>query len=613
MCGIAGVYTPGIEISSAHVLPMLKALKHRGPDGEGQFIEKDAALLHARLSIVDLEHGQQPLYSQDQQQVLIANGEIYNHIELRQDLRQKGQVFTTGSDCEVILPLFRENPSSFLSKLKGMFAIALFDRQTRQLSLHRDRFGIKPLYYMEVKGGIAFASEIKALLALLDKAPEINPIAVSKFLQINFSSGESAAFSNIKRLAPGQSLYLNSDGKIRTEFWWSLTDELSRKSTFSGSVEEALEEFDQRLEVSLTEHLRSDVPVGLFLSGGVDSSILATQLSRLPAQSGQPKAWSLGFQSDSVQDESSTAAEVAKVCGIDLEVIRVDPIRLFDNLVYTLWATDELMGDFASLPTLLLAQAASGSHKVVLTGEGGDEVFAGYGRYRMPTLQRWLQALKTPGTGGFRTRGRFDKSIPRGWLLPERRQQMSSHWREPFKESWRASSEFNRLQRQQINDIDTWLVDDLLTKADRMLMACGVEGRVPFLDHELVLFGLGLPDEMKIEGRLGKQLPRKWLQQNLKGMNSMGKKKGFSVPVVDWVQSLDRKKLLLAFQRSATLNQFVDLQVIEPVMMSSSPLHKSLIEPLAALIQLAIWAKLFVENSGQIPPKQVDPIEWLLS
>ncbi|KDE40112.1 Asparagine synthetase [Nitrincola lacisaponensis] len=612
MCGIAGLYTPGREVSLAATLPMLDALAHRGPDGQGQFLDQDLVLLHARLSIIDLQQGQQPLYSQSGEQVLVANGEIYNHVELRASLSAQGNRFSTHSDCEVILPLAERDPTGFAAQLKGMFALALFDKTDRSLTLVRDRFGIKPLYYMEVPGGIAFASETKALLPLLPSIAGIEASAVGRFLQINFASGEQTAFKSIRRLPPGGRLRIDANGQITLSQWWSLADELARQPVFSGQLPEAVACFDQLLNRALTEHLRADVPVGLFLSGGVDSSILATQLARLPAQSGTPKAWSLGFDSQSVQDEATAAAEMAKTCGIELDVIRVNPITLFDHLVYAIWATDELMGDFAALPTLLLAEAASVSHKVVLTGEGGDEVFAGYGRYRMPRLQRWLYALRSPGTGGFRTRGRFDKALPAAWLKSHWRRQMQQDWRQPFQQSWQEAAALEDLQKQQYTDMQTWLADDLLTKADRMLMVQGVEGRVPFLDHELVLFGLSLPASLKIQGRIGKQVPRAWLQQQ-SGVNSMGRKRGFSVPVVDWVQSLDRTQLALALTQSAALQEILEPAALRASLKQPGPLDKSLVEPLAALLQFAIWSKLFIESPGQVPPRRVEPLSWLLS
>ncbi|KAA0874358.1 asparagine synthase (glutamine-hydrolyzing) [Nitrincola tapanii] len=611
MCGILGVFQPGQTPDPQWIEAMLLRLAHRGPDGQGRFLEGPVGLGHARLSIIDLEQGQQPLFSQDERYVLVANGEIYNAPELRADQMAQGYRFRSGSDCEAILPFAGQAPERLAQALEGMFAFALYDRQAQSLTLVRDRFGIKPLYYCLLQPGLAFASEIKALLPCLP-TPQVDSLAIARFLQINFNAGEKTAFQGIQRLPPGGYLHMDAQGRITQGVWWSLTEQLARTTPFKGSLNDAVEVFDQKLQASLNRHLRSDVPVGLFLSGGVDSGILATELARLPAQQGRPKAWSLGFESDSVQDEAQAAAEIAQASGLELELIRVNPIDLFQRLVYTTWAADELMGDFASLPTLVLAEAASQSHKVVLSGEGGDEVFAGYGRYRMSSVQRWFYALRAPGSGGFRTRGRFDRKALLAWMRPELRESLQQHWREPFQRSWHEARHLGHLQRMQSTDIHTWLVDDLLVKADRMLMVEGVEGRVPYLDTELALWGLSLPPALKIQGRLGKQVPRAWLAQHQAGVNATGRKKGFSVPVVDWVRSLNRQQMVYVFQRSELIQQGFDLAVVQAYLQKAPLLSKQVVEPLAALLQLAIWEKLFLQHAGRQPPKRVEPLSWLL-
>lgn len=593
-------------------MPMLQALSHRGPDGQGHFVEQDMALLHARLSIIDLAQGKQPLFSQSGQLALVANGEIYNHIELRRQAKEQGETFSTRSDCEVILSLAERDWASCPDQLRGMFAFALFDRTNRRLTLVRDRFGIKPLYYMEVPGGIAFASETKALLPLIKGALAVDEASVQRFMQMNFASGGQTAFAGIKRVPPGGKLVVDANGHITLDQWWDLVGEVARLPVFAGDSRAAVEEFDGLMHRSVMEHRRADVPVGLFLSGGTDSSTLAMKMADCPGEA-SPSAWSVGFDSEAVHDELDAAKELAVDCQIDLTPLRINPIGLFDHLVYATWATDELMGDFACLPTFYLAsQAASASHKVVLMGEGGDEAFAGYGRYRMPALQRWFCALRSPGSGGFRTRGRFDRKLPSTWLQPEWRRTMNEGWRLPFQHAWRATAGLDELTRRQVVDMQTWLADDLLVKADRMLMAKGVEGRVPFLDQDVALFGLTLPPALKVQGRVGKQVPRAWLQQR-GNTSALGRKRGFSVPVTDWVQSLDRSRLLEALQRSPLLQSIINLRRVEETLRQRGPLHKSVIEPLAALVQLAIWARLFIESEGSEPPEKVDPLVWLLS
>lgn len=612
MCGIVGIYSPKGTPDLSELQHLTSCLAHRGPDGQGFYQQGPIALGHARLSIIDLEHGQQPLYSQCGRYVLVANGEIYNAPELRAECEAEGYQFSTGSDCEVILALRVADPEHYISRLRGMFAFALYDSHQQCLTLVRDRFGIKPLYYVQSGPRLVFASETKALLPFLSERVDVDVPSLGRFLQINFASGEQTAFRAIKRVPVGGRIDIDLQGSVESRCWWSLREAMTEQRSFQGSMDDAVEAFDEKLQMSLRLHLRSDVPVGLFLSGGVDSGILATELARLPAHAGTPRAWSLGFDSDSVQDEASAAAEIALACGLELEVLRVNPISLFQRLVYSVWAADELMGDFASLPTLLLAEAAAATHKVVLSGEGGDEVFAGYGRYRMPRWQRWLNGLRAPGSGGFRTRGRFDRRMPHALIRAGMRDQLLARWREPFIEQWQRGDGLSVLQSMQYTDMQTWLVDDLLIKADRMLMVAGVEGRVPYLDHELVLFGLSLPEGLKIKGRLGKQVPRAWLQRHQQGINASGRKKGFTVPVADWVRSLDRQALLAVFKRSPLIMEWFDLSVLQASLSLQGPLPKSLIEPLAALVQLAIWEKLFIEQRGCQPPRCVDPLSWLL-
>ncbi|GAA0789808.1 asparagine synthase (glutamine-hydrolyzing) [Marinobacterium sediminicola] len=613
MCGIAGIYTPGRDIEGSLCSQLAKALSHRGPDGQGLFSEHGIALIHTRLSIIDLENGQQPLYSSDHRQVLVANGEIYNHVELRQTLAERGGEFSTKSDCEVIVSLAgNTTDAGFANQLEGMFAFALFNRDKGELLLVRDRLGIKPLYYCEVSGGIAFASEIKALIGVLPERPRPNLEAVGRFLQINFASGENTAVQGIRRIPPGGFLKVSPDGCIESGLWWSLEEALQEQPAFEGDEVAALTKFDQLMKDVLQKHLRSDVPVGLFLSGGIDSSILATELSRCRFDEEFPKAWSLAFPGSSVHDESESAGAVAGACSLELECVKSEPIELFDHLVYAVWASDELMGDFASLPTLMLADRAAQSHKVVLSGEGGDEVFAGYGRYRMTPLQQWMARLRAPGSGGFRTKGRFNRPQSLCLIQSSQRSNLFEHWRTPFVNSWKRFASFDRLTRMQATDITTWLVDDLLVKADRMMMVKGVEGRVPFLDHRLVLFGLSLPVALKHRGRLGKYLLRKWLKTHLPEV-TQGRKKGFSVPVVDWVRSLDPLRLEQALMRSPLLVDIVAHKELRSLLVALPKLDKKLVEPIAALLQLAIWHRLFIEGSGEKPPEKVDPLEWLLS
>ena len=547
MCGIAGIYTPGHPVDPALLEQMARRLLHRGPDGSGQFIDGDVGLVHTRLSIVDLVGGAQPLYGPAGRHVAVANGEVYNAPDLFRDLAGQGVVPASHSDCAVIPALAERDEAGFLDMLRGMFALATFDRSERRLLLARDRIGIKPLYFCRLPHGIAFSSEIKGLWPIIGARAALNPPAAVAFLQQGFVIGRETAVSGVERLMPGERLDLDRQGRITQRRWWSLVDEVAAMQDSILDERAGLEQFETLLEESMAEHRHADVPIGLFLSGGVDSSILAHKQAEQPG--GQ--AWTVGFNTQSVHDEREAARVVADRLGIPLETLLLDPRRLYDRQAMALWAGDDLMGDPACLPTLDLAQAASRSHKVVFSGEGGDEVFAGYGRYRPLLAQRLFRALMRPGSGGFRTRGRLDR-LPRG-LFPQALWQQDKHWRAIQAGFWHQSEGLDVMTRMQLVDMQGWLVEDLLTKLDRMLMAYGVEGRVPFLDHRMVLFGLALPGSLRRQGRLGKWLPRRWLErqtpESQEKRASMARKKGFTVPVADWLRQAGAPALTQALAR----------------------------------------------------------------
>ena len=608
MCGIAGIYTPGHAIDPSILDQMAQRLAHRGPDGVGQFIDHDLGFVHTRLSIVDLAGGAQPLFSPSGRSVAVANGEIYNAPDIFRDLAARSIEPTSHSDCAVIPILAEQDTTNFLQTLRGMFALAVFDRDRRTLVLARDRMGIKPLYVCRVPHGLAFASEIKGLWDLVSAQAAMNPAAAMAFLQQNFVIGHETAIKGIERLMPGERIDLAADGQIRKSVWWSLTDEVRAAHETDWTQTDALTQFDELLHASMEEHRHADVPIGLFLSGGIDSSILAYQQAGAP----DARAWTVGFNTRSVHDERATAQQLADQLHMPLSTILLEPERLFDRQVMALWAGDDLMGDAACLPTLELAQAASRSHKVVFSGEGGDEVFAGYGRYRPMPIQRWIRALLKPGSGGFRTRGRLDRS-PRGLLTPELWRQ-DGVWRDAQAECWQQSRGLDLMTRMQLLDMQGWLVEDLLTKLDRMLMAYGVEGRVPFLDHRMVLFGLSLPVHLRSQGRLGKQLLRQWLaKQSAASSNpaATARKKGFTVPVGDWIRSVGARDLFEALSRQAVIAEMFHLPALRQCVQQAAQGERSSVDTVMGIVQLAIWHRIVFEQDFSRPPDVVDPIAWL--
>lgn len=608
MCGIAGIYTPGHPVDPTLLDQMAERLVHRGPDGMGRFVDQDIGLVHTRLSIVDLAGGAQPLHGPAGRHVTVANGEIYNAPDLARVMAGQGVTLRSHSDCAVIPALAEHDLDGFLDQLRGMFALASFDRQARRLVLARDRIGIKPLYVCRLPNGVAFASEIKGLWPLIGDRAALNMAAAVGFLQQGFVAGRDTAVDGVERLMPGERLDVDAQGHIGQRKWWSLVDHVRAESSSVMDEATALARFDELLEGSMIEHRHADVPVGLFLSGGIDSSILAHK------QSGQSdgRAWTVGFDSQSVHDERQAAEVVADDVGIPLTTLLLNPHQLQHRQPMALWAGDDLVGDPACLPTLELARSASQSHKVVLSGEGGDEVFAGYGRYRPMPPQRWLRALSRPGSGGFRTRGRLDR-LPRQGLAEVLRQQ-DDHWRQVQATWWREGRGLDVMTRMQLVDMQGWLVEDLLTKLDRMLMAYGVEGRVPFLDHRMVLFGLSLPTALRRQGRLGKWLPRRWLAQrpaSAQTRNVMARKKGFTVPVADWLRQVGARTLFHALSGQPVIDALVGRRALKSLIERAVRGDKAVVGAVMGLFQLALWHRIVFEQGFARPPDLVDPVAWL--
>ncbi len=520
MCGIAGLMTVDGGAPDEKVLQtLISALAHRGPDGQGQYVSGGTALVQTRLSIIDLETGDQPLYEQGvpeaEAAVLVANGEFYNYRELRADMPQVD--FATKSDCEPPLYLYRRHGLDFVQHLRGMYAVAIYDPSANQLILSRDPFGIKPLYYVETENCFAFASEIQALVGagLIEAA--INPIARDELFQLQFTTGADSIVAGVQRVAPGETLVIEAGRIVERRRLPALPEGGPREI----SDDQALQRLDDALMQSVELHQRADVPYGMFLSGGVDSSALLALMARL--NDTPVRAYTAGFPGTAANDERDHARTVADAVGAEHIDVPVTQADFWRNLPRIAAAMDDPAADYAIVPTYMLGQAAGADLKVVLTGEGGDELFGGYGRYRAARRPRWL------GGKSMHRRGSFDGlDILR---------QTPTHWRDGFAASEHLAKTQGRtaLQVAQATDCADWLPNDLLTKADRCLMAHGLEGRVPFLDSAVAEAAFCLPDRLKIEGRLGKILLRRWLDKALPVAGAFSKKRGFTVPVGEWI------------------------------------------------------------------------------
>ncbi len=604
MCGITGLYLNGGEIDKSRLQRSAQTLKHRGPDDLGNFVHGAFGMAHTRLSIIDLSGGHQPLFARSNQLALIANGEIYNHVELRADLERLGHCFATHSDCEAILHAYVEYGDDFLNHLHGMFAFALYDIKQRRLVLARDRLGIKPLFLAHLPKGLGFGSELKALLPLCDQRPEINAAGLAEFLQNQFSSGRTTIFKGIERILPGEAVCIERGHVVKRWRYWSALHVKPSDTDF----DDAQNRFDELMATVMQQHMRSDVPYGLFLSGGVDSAILLALLNRYTED--PIRTFSVGFENTRLTDELPMARTIAQRFPVRHSEIRPSRDAIFQCLPYTVWAADDLMRDNANLPTNLLAHAAGQEVKVVFSGEGGDEVFAGYGRYRTSRLERWLKATIAPGSGGFRTSGTFSRNWPRALFTPELLN-AAQKAREPFISAWQETPRvWSELQRMQYTDLVTALPDNLLVKADRMLMGWGVEGRVPFLDHRVVEFGLALPDRLKVEGKQGKAFLKRWATRFLPKEHLYGRKRGFYVPVGEWLQGDYLARLKTVLPHHPAISAWFQPKGVKTLLDQYQPTGPSN-RMVWALLQFALWHQLFIEGSGERPPDNIDPLEFI--
>src|SRR5438093_1091805 len=551
MCGICGVVSSNGGAVTDRVAAMSATLVHRGPDSFGEFSDGDVALAARRLSIIDLETGDQPIANEDGTLHVVQNGEIYNYRELRRELERAGHRFRTQGDTEVLLHLHEEHGDGFAERLRGMFAIAIWDVSRRRLLLARDRFGIKPLYYRATDSELAFASELRAL-----PRGEIDLDALEAFLAFNSVPAPLTIFKEIRKLPPGELLSWE-DGRVGLKRFArpAPIDELREDEEA-----ELVEELRSRLRDSVRAHLVSDVPVGVLLSGGVDSAFLAALAAEESSEA--LRTFSIGFEERSF-DELADARLVAQRYGTQHRelVLRPDAALLLPALAE---AFDEPFADSSALPTYLVSQLAAGDVKVALSGEGGDELFGGYYTYSadliaarvgsLARLARPLVELLPTSTAKASFDYRAKRFVRAAHLPPLERHH---GWKEIFSADARAeltgrSSAFDPvdllrarfaetegaepLARLQDVDFGLYLVDDLLVKTDRASMAHSLEARVPYLDPAVTNLAFVLPRRQRVRGLRKKVLLRKAVAPLLPQEIVRGKKRGFSIPAAAWLR-----------------------------------------------------------------------------
>ncbi len=516
MSGIAGlILSSGAPPPDPATLSrLIDSLRHRGPDGTGHAVVGRIALVHNRLSIIDIATGDQPLFAGPA--TLVCDGAICNDRELRAAM--PGENFATNSDGEPALHLWLRDGGDYARQLRGMYAIAIHERMQRTVALTRDPFGIKPLYFAQVAGGLAFASEAQALLEAGLVSRAVRPAAREELLQLQFTTGTDTIFEGIQRLLPGETLSC-ADGHVLDRQRISHIPEGGPENI---DEDAALMRLDHALEESVDLHQRSDVPYGKFLSGGIDSSTLLALMARL---SNQPVlAFTAGFNAPGAADRREHAAIVAKALGARHETIEISEQMVWRHLPEIVCCMDDPVADHAIIPTWFLAQRARQDVKLVLSGEGGDEIFAGYSRYQNAMRPWWRGGRAMWGRGSF---DRVD-------VLRAR----PSSWRDGIVAAEAEASDGgrSRLAAAQATDMADWVPHGVLLKLDRCLMAHAVEGRTPFLDPGVVKAAFRLPDGMKLRDGSNKWILRKWLEKYLPVAQPFTPRQGFAMPIGDWIK-----------------------------------------------------------------------------
>ena len=541
VCGILGLAAAG-PIDPAR-LDAVELMRHRGPDGEGRYTSGPIGLAARRLAVIDLQTGDQPVANEAGDIVCVLNGEIYNYRELRSELGAAGHVFRGQGDVEVVPHLYEEHGDAFLDRLRGMFALALWDERRRRLLVARDRFGIKPLYLAEVDGALAFASEIAPLVAL-DAGTELDPQAIADYLAFGYVPGEATGLATVRRLLPGHALVWE-DGRTHRFEWWR--PETSRDAA---TLEETLRE-------AVRMHLRSDVPLAVLLSGGLDSSLVAALAA---SELDEPlNTFTVGF-ADAELDERSHARAVAQAIGSNHEELVVEA-RVAEDLPQIATRLEQPLADPAAIPLWYLSRAVAGEVKVALAGDGGDEAFGGYSRYawdsKAARLGGLLPARVLARALAWLPRGSGRKNVPRRVSkllrhadLPEAERYFA--WFSILSDETRLALEpperiFERLfaeappslsglGRLQFVDLRSMLTDNLMLKADKLSMAHSLELRVPLLDHVVVEAGLGLADRDKVRGVRTKTAIRRLVAERLPRAISRRPKQGLDAPVDRWLR-----------------------------------------------------------------------------
>ena len=586
MCGIFG-FTYNCESPEKELKRMGDAMIHRGPDGEGYYSDSNIGMGMRRLSIIDLETGDQPFFNSDKSVVVFCNGEIYNFQELRSDLQEKGYSFISNSDIEVIPYLYDEYGIEFIKKLNGMFAISIYDKKRETLYLIRDRLGIKPLYYSTINGDIVYSSEIKPILALDKVERKADFDAISIYLDLMYIPRPFSPFKGINKLDSGSYLeYRNS--KIKIEKFWDLSLSGSAKSE-----EEHLERLETLLADSVKKQLVSDVPVGSFLSGGVDSSYVTDTAARLTED--DFSVFHMRWKSiEGKIDESVYAHQVAdqhKVKKTFKDVNKLDVIALIPKLIYYL---EEPFADAAFIPTYYLSKLAAQEVKVILSGAGGDELFGGYSRYKDYSTAKSITSLLVYGRNKKQSYYDVNKRGNRSFWKTYFPWYKKNIFKNNFEEKWEMYKNQDKYNAMMLCDLDYYLQEDILFLTDKMTMATSLECRVPLLDHRLVEKAQAIPSGYKIRNGEQKYIFKKLAEKTIPREVLYRKKEGFGFPIEKWIN--EHKDLyfdILMENGYLVQNKLIKLKELRKIFLKTT-LNRTESWYYWQLIVLEIWFQLFI-------------------
>ena len=620
MCGIAGLLSlTGKPVSEAEVQSMCDAMVHRGPNDDGYYVGTDVVLGMRRLSIIDIDGGHQPVHNEDSSVWVVFNGEVYNFKTLRELLQRQGHRFYTETDTEVIVHLYEQYGESCVEKMRGMFTFAVWDDRQKKLMLARDRLGIKPLFYTIVDGRLAFGSELKVLLQLPELKRSLNWGSVNYLFSAMCTPATESIIEGVHKLKPGHILTASARRGIQVRQYWDVEFD----PDYGKNEQYFVERLRDLLEEAVRLRLIADVPLGAFLSGGIDSSAVVAMMARL--SSGPVKTFSIGFP-DEEYNELKYARQVARRFNTDHHEFMVDPnvLSLIDDIA---WFLDEPFGDSSAIPTYMVSKLASEHVTVVLSGDGGDELFAGYDRYLKERKERQLGQIPSPIrraaglVGSLMPEGMKGRNFLRHLAFdgPDRYFDGNILFREIEKASlfepnayevirqddprraWEALLKNDRthwLSSLQYMDIKSYLPGDILTKVDRMSMAHSIEARVPLLDHKFVEFAATIPPELKLKGKTTKYIFKKALEGILPNEILYRPKRGFAIPLGRWFRG--------------QLSPFVRDLLLSPTCLKRGLFRKSYVERLIemndrgrsldlqlwTLITFELWCRRFIDEGA---------------